>query len=401
MTSPLFASSLSTHADAEEAIRDTAAAIERGLEGRTPDLLVCFASHHHGAALEDLGGRLQAATGATHVFGSTGERLIGKERESDEEPALSLWAMSSPASQLTPIDVTASQATGDSIEFNAYPEVDTQKKPFLLLIGDPFSFPMVPYLEELNERVPGLPVIGGMASGGLGAGQNLLFRADRTEHEGAIGMLIEGGVELHPVVSQGCRPVGRPHVITKTDGNVLVGLGGKPAARVLHKTMSEVSEAESELLRNGPALGLAVDPLKSTFERGDFLLRGILGHRPEDDGLAIADTSLRVGMTVQFLVRDTETAGEDLTALMKASAEGHKDSAAGALIFSCNGRGPKIFGRENHDISCIQAAFDEPIPAAGFFAMGEVGPIGNQNFLHGFTASVGIVRAATEQTETK
>ena len=394
MTSPLFASSLSTHANAEEAIREASEAIERGLQGRAPDLLVCFVSHHHGSVFDDFGPRLQAATGAEHVFGCTGERLIGSERETGEEPALSLWAMSAPDAQLTPIDVTASQSTGNSVEFNTYPVVDTQKNPFLILLGDPFSFPMAPYLEELNQRVPGLPVIGAMASGGLGAGQNLLFREHRTDHEGAIGLLIEGGVELHPAVSQGCRPVGRPHVITRTEGNLLVSLGGKPAARVLHTTMSEISEADQELLRNGPALGLAVDPLKSVFERGDFLLRGIIGHRPEDDALAIADTSLRVGMTVQFLVRDSDSAGEDLTALAKMGAEGHDPSATGALIFSCNGRGPKMFGCDNHDIDCVQAAFDKPIPAAGFFAMGEIGPVGKQNFLHGFTASVGIIRAA-------
>ncbi len=397
MTAPLFASSLSTAADTEEAIRETVRAISRGLEGRSPDLLLCFVSHHHGAALSDLGTQLRDATGATRLLGCTGERIVGQERETGQEPALSLWAMSSPESQITPIDITASQSTGNSIEFDAYPAVEGKKNPFLILIGEPFSFPMAPYLAELNQRAPGLLAIGGMASGGLGAGQNLLFTEDRTQHEGAIGVVVEGGVELEPVVSQGCRPVGRAHVVTKAEGNLIVTLGGKPAARVLHSTLAEIPEADQELLRNGPALGVAHDPTKSLFERGDFLLRGILGHRPEDDALAIADTNLRVGMTVQFLVRDAASAGEDLTLMMKAGAEHCDPNSVGALVFSCNGRGPKMFGCENHDISCVQSAFEDHIPAAGFFAMGEIGPVGKQNFLHGFTASVGLVRQATDE----
>jgi small ligand-binding sensory domain FIST len=187
--------------------------------------------------------------------------------------------------------------------------------------------------------------------------------------------------------------VGRPYVITRSEGNLIVKLGGKQAARVLHEALSEMNQADQDLFRRGPFLGLALDPTKSQFERGDFLVRGILGHRAEDNALAVSDSTLRVGMTVQFLVRDASSASEDLSLLMQERAGDAAPGSAGALVFSCNGRGSRMFGKPDHDIGCVQSAFPDPIPAAGFFAMGEIGPVGQQNFLHGFTASIGVIRA--------
>lgn len=397
MPRPEFVSSLSTRGDSEEAIREVAEGLAAGFGEGEPDLLLCFASIHHGDALATLGPRLQAATGARELAGCTGDRILANQREIEEGPALAAWAVRSNDTQFDVFDITASQSSQGTLEFNRFPEVDPQKNPFLVLLADAFSFPMGAYLPLLERYAPGLPAIGGMASGGQGAGQNLLFRDSGCQHDGAVGVLIQGDLELTTVVSQGCRPVGRPYVVTSSEGNVLRKLGGKPAARILHQALSEMEPSDQELFRHGPFLGLALDPRKSEFERSDFLVRGIMGHRREDDSLVIADPTLRVGMTVQFLVRDAASASEDLTLLMEQRA--HKTGDVGALIFSCNGRGRHMFEQPNHDISCVQGAFPEPIPAAGFFALGEIGPVGNQNFLHGFTASIALVHGASNENE--
>lgn len=394
MSDPIFASGSSTDPDLDAAVDEACAELDAGLGERRADLLVCFASPHHQNHLERLGPRLKVETGAGSVVGCSGQGVVAARRELEGGPGLALWAVASEALRVTVFDTLATQAPSGQVEFTRFPEVGIQKNPSLLLLGDPFSFPMAHYLEAVDRLVPGLPAIGGMASGGQSPGTIHLVRESGLQPRGAIAVLLQGGIELTPVVSQGCRPVGRPYVITRAEDNLICQLGGKPAARVLHQALGEMPPEDANLFRRGPFLGLALDPTKSTFERDDFLVRGILGHRSKDDALAVGDGTLRVGMTVQFLVRDAASASEDLNQLMGERSAGSDPNATGALLFSCNGRGSRMFGEPHHDIRGVQSAFESPVPAAGFFANGEIGPVGGRNFLHGFTASVALFRGA-------
>jgi len=390
---PRFASALSTDHDSARAEEQVIERLSAGLEG-PPDLLTVFVSHHHGGAIEELGPRLAAATGAGTVLGCTGESIIGEGREVEHEPAISVWGASLPDTVVRTLSVSASPGPDDRPAFSAMPEVEDPSRASLLLLADPFSFPMDAYLEELNRELPGVPAVGGMASGGMGPGQNLLFTGEGLQSGGAIGVVLEGGIEVRSVVSQGCRPIGRPWVVTSCEHNVLRKLGGQPALDVLIATIRELDPADRQLFQSAPFVGLAVDAAKSEFERGDFLVRGLIGMRPEEKAIDVADV-LRRGQTVQFLVRDAASASEDLAALMRSQGGGGlgaSSEAAGALIFSCNGRGTRMFEQPNHDVSAVRAGLDAAVPVAGFFAMGEIGPVGGRNFLHGFTASVAVFR---------
>jgi small ligand-binding sensory domain FIST len=252
------------------------------------------------------------------------------------------------------------------------------------------------YLKRLNEKFPGVPAVGGMASGGMGPGQNLLITQRGLYSGGAVGVVLEGGIEVRSVVSQGCRPVGKPFVVTACDEHFIHKLGGKPALEVLMETIRALEPRDRALFQRQPFIGVAIDVTKSEFGRGDFLVRNIRGVSEEHKAFAITDV-LRRGQTVQFLVRDASSATEDLTQLMTSQGGGKLASSssihsAGALLFSCNGRGTRMFSSPNHDISCVRSGLDKSIPVAGFFAMGEVGPVGGRNFLHGYTASVAVFR---------
>lgn len=404
METALFASALSTESESDAAVRDVERQLALGLAGRTPDLLAIFVSHHHGSAIETLGPVLSAATNARVVIGCTGESIVGGTREIERGPALSVWAGALPGTKLVPFQVQASQESENTFNFSFVPRVRDVARASLLLLGDPFTFPMAEYLELLNQKIPGLPAFGGMASGGRGPGQNFLITADGVVESGAIGLVIEGDVEVRSIVSQGCRPVGKPLVITACKDHFILKLGGKPAVQALMEMMQELSVEERNLLQSGPLIGLAIDARKSTFERGDFLARGLHGLEPKQGALVVADNALRVGQTIQFLVRDKDTAGEDLQQLMRErmvpdARDPQPVHSMGALVFSCNGRGTRLFGRPDHDIRCVQSAFPEQVPAAGFFAMGEIGPVGGRNFLHGFTASVAVFRPRSHALE--
>ena len=158
------------------------------------------------------------------------------------------------------------------------------------------------------------------------------------------------------------------------------------------ETLAQLPPEEREALQRGPFLGLAVDARKSVFGRGDFLARGLIGIDKKRSALAVADPSLRNGMSVQFLVRDAASAGEDIlhSVACVRGARRFDRASAGALVFTCNGRGQRMFGEENHDARHLRQALGADVPVAGFFALGEIGPIGGRNFVHGFTASTAI-----------
>ncbi len=391
MAAPTFASALSVHPTSGSAESEVLEALQSTLGGATPDLLVVFVTHHHGAALEGLGRRLRGATGARHLIGCTAEAVIGPSREAEGEPGLSILAACLPATELRAFRaVTVADSDGD-LEIDGGPTILDPSLASALVFGEPFSFAAELFLERFDRDWPGVTAVGAMASGGHGPGQNLLLLDDEVYGDGAVGLALEGPHEIAPVVSQGCRPVGEPWVVTKVVENRILELAGRSALDVLSETLTQIPDGDRELLQQGPFLGLAVDARKESFERGDFLARGVLGVARGDRSVVVADEPRR-GQTVQFLVRDAASATEDLRSLLAEEAEHFEADSTGALLLTCNGRGSQLFAEPHHDSLWLARELSTDLPVAGLFAMGEIGPIDGHNFLHAFTASVGLIR---------
>jgi small ligand-binding sensory domain FIST len=193
---------------------------------------------------------------------------------------------------------------------------------------------------------------------------------------------------VQSIVSQGCRPIGSTFVVTKAEQNVLFELGGKPALARLEETYAGLSERDRQLIRQGLHLGFVMDEYKSSFSRGDFLIANVLGADRDTGAMAIGHL-IRTGQTVQFHVRDAQTADEDLRHLLAEDRPAGLSPPGGALLFTCNGRGTRLFSEPNHDSGLLRELCG-PIPTAGFFAQGELGPVGGRNYIHGFTASIAL-----------
>jgi small ligand-binding sensory domain FIST len=390
---PRFAAALSTEAESSHAIRSALDELEAAMGDATPDLVLAFATHHHGPALEGLGPTLARASGAAVVAGCTAESVIAGSHEVEGRPGIALWAAFLPGTEVRAVEITMRPAADGEPTFSRLPAVGDAERACLLLFADPFSFSVDAFLARLNEALPGVPAMGGMASGALGPGQTLFFTADGVRDAGCTAVTLEGATELLPVVSQGCRPVGQPWVITECERNLIKKLGGRPALEVLMETLNGLARAGTIASQSMPFLGLAIDPTRTRFERGDFLVRGIMALNQRDRAVAVADF-VRRGQTVQLLVRDAGSAGEDLRTLVstRGALQPADEGKSGALLFSCNGRGTRMFGKPDHDATCVLDVLGTALPLAGFFAAGEIGPVGGRNFLHGFTASVALFR---------
>jgi small ligand-binding sensory domain FIST len=263
-------------------------------------------------------------------------------------------------------------------------ESDPQQVRAVLMLGEPFSSAPHSFIDRLHEELPGVPVLGGMASGATAPGENRLFLQGDALTEGAIGVALRGGPAVRSLVSQGCRPIGSTFVVTRAEQNVVIELGGKPALLRLQEVYESLSPHDREQLEQGVHLGLAMNEYQEKFGPGDFLIANVLGARRDIGAIAVASL-VRVGQTVQFHVRDAASADDDLRTLLNRPM---RRPAAG-LLFSCNGRGTRLFAGPNHDAAAVQSALG-PLPLAGFFANGELGPIGGKNFIHGYTASLAL-----------
>lgn len=389
-----FAAILSTEKNAGEVVKDIQEQLKRSSwpENNPSDLVFLFASAHFTQESEELVSRIFDIANASALIGCTGESIIGGSREVEGEPAVSLWLARLPEVKVTPFALSTEEVS-QGVDLKDWPSrlgISVEEKPSFILMAEPFTCDVMNLLEGLNATFPGRPTIGGISSAG-GAGENRLFFNGQVNEEGLVGAALSGNLLIETVVSQGCRPIGRPVVVTKANRNLIVELGGVPAVQCFKEAFESLSDEDKALVRNGLHVGRVINEYQEGFNRGDFLIRNVIGADQRTGAIAITDRP-RVGQTIQFHVRDARTAGEDLSELLdlERSASGGSSPEA-ALLFSCNGRGSRMFPGPNHDASLVQQKAG-PIPLSGFFAGGEIGPIGDKNFLHGFTASLAIFR---------
>jgi small ligand-binding sensory domain FIST len=375
-----YASALSLHPTPVEAVGEVAGEILEQFDGARPDLLVCFASPHHAGAFEDVVGGLRKLLEPIAAIGCTMVGVAGGGVEVEDAPRLSVLAATFGAGRIDAIALETHE-TADGYEIAGWPDW-VPARGTMLMLGEPYTFPIADFLTVCNARVPDLTVIGGMASAGARPGANRLFVDDRVLDHGAVALLCSDDIPVRAVVSQGCRPIGSPLTVTSAERNLVYELAGQPAMTRLQEVVQVATEPERELMRNGLHLGVVVDEHRLDFSRGDFLVRNVLGADRRNGAIAIGD-HVDVGTTVQFQVRDAASADEDLRALLRGV------NGDAALMFTCNGRGRHMFTEPHHDAG-VAEEFLGNVPLAGAFCAGEIGPIGGRSFLHSFTASVAV-----------
>ena len=382
-----YASSHSVHPNLSSAARAVCEDVRKQLNGQSPDLSFVFVSHDHADDFEELPELLQQQLGSKVLLGCAGETVIGGGEEMEEGPAVSLWSAILPEAELVPFRLEFGE-TPDGLISVGYPDdmadhVAETRAVFLL--GEPFSCVPDSVINRLADELPGVPLLGGMASGGS-PGANRVFLNDECIDQGAVAVLLRGGPNVRAVVSQGCRPIGPTFVITKSERNIVFELGGKPTIERLQEFLPSLPARDQRLVQSGLHLGLAMSELKPSLQRGDFLIANVIGADPEIGAIAVGNL-VRTGQTVQFHVRDADTADEDLIHLLEANRSERASATRAALLFSCNGRGTRLFPEPHHDASTIRRLLGS-IPLAGFFAQGELGPVRGKNYIHGYTASI-------------
>lgn len=374
---------LSTHPDPRVGAIEAAGAAAAGLDGFA-DVAVVFAAGHHLAAPESTLEGVAEVLDPEQLVGCGAAGVLAAGREVEDGTAVAVWAASLNGGSATTFHVQARE-DGDRLQLEL-PELEGASA--AVLLPDPVTYPTDPALVHLHDAHPEVPVLGGVSSARTGEGGAALFLDGEVVAGGAVGLRLEG-VEVLPLVSQGAAPLGPELTITAAEGNVISELAGKPALQRLREVLSDLDDRERELINGGLLVGIVVDPDRPEYARGDYLVRGLVGADPDAGALAVG-AAVRPGQVMRLHARDAGSADEDLReslALVETALGG--EPPAGALAFTCNGRGRGMFGTADHDAGLLKSGLGGA-PAAGFFAAGEIGPVGGSSFLHGFTATVAV-----------
>ena len=384
-----FSSAFSQKPVAADALAAILSQLDSGVTD-SPDLVVYFFTPDHARHADSLLQAIKETLDPKHIIGCVAESVVATGQEIEEAPAISLFVAKWPREKKVTLETfdLHYEDTSEGKTFLGWPDGlvgGAPKNGGMILLGDQVTCPVDRFLNQVNEDYPGLLVVGGMASGTRGPGSCRLVSDRGVFRSGAVGVLLGGDVGMHTMVSQGCRPVGHPMVVTKGVGNVIHELGGKKPLHQLQEMWRVLPASEQRLFEKGLHLGIVLNEYSQEFNRGDFLVRNC-GLIQETGSLVVGD-KIRTGQTVQFQVRDAESADIDLRIILEDYKKARGKMPGGGLMFTCNGRGSRLFPGPSHDANCVESLLGR-LPIAGFFAQGELGPVGGQNFIHGFTASM-------------
>ena len=375
---------------------DWRAACDTALDGinltAAPDLLLVFIDSRYADHYEQIIRHLREETGARHLIGASGQSVIGSSLEAEAGSAIAVLGLALPDAEFTSLPIDPERMSEDVF-------TPIQDGPDVwLMFSNPFTVMTDRLVEHLQQLRPELVLLGGMASSHRQQHGCAVFIDDQVLISGA-AMMGLGGVSVRPIVAQGAEPLGQPWIVTECDANTVKSLGSRPALEVLQETLHELDDGTRDRALRNLLVGLAMDEYRETHERGDFLIRNIMGADRESGAVSI-NAVPRVGQTFQFQFRDAQAADDDLRARLTDLRDTLQpdEEVLGALLCSCNGRGRGLFGEPDHDASALSEIFG-PVPTAGFFCNGEIGPVGGENYLHGFTASIAVLTSGTHSSK--
>lgn len=398
----LWASSISAAEQLPRAVEQASDRLAQQLDdqrgGATCDLVLVFVTAEHRQRWHELPAAILDRFPKALVIGCSGAGVIGDGLELEQMPGLALAGASLPGVELTPFHLPA-EKTPDPAEPSDDPTLERERwnhalglaegpDPHLILLPDPFTWSGAELLDGLDRAYPKGVKIGGLSSGGSRPGEHRLFCERSAHHRGMVGVALRGAIEIDTVIAQGCHPIGAPMFVTRHQEQVIFDLDGRPAIEVLRRLFETLDVRDRDRARHSLLLGVVMAPQREVYDRGDFLIRSVVGVDPQSGALATA-TPLYKNAVVQFHLRDAATSSADLEELLKAKA---KQPPAAALMFSCLGRGQTLYSELNHDSRLVRAQLGADLPIAGFFGNGEIGPVTGRTHVHGYTSAMLLIR---------
>jgi small ligand-binding sensory domain FIST len=350
------------------------------------DLVFLFASAHHAA---DVCPMLRAAvemSGTEAVVGCSGMRVLTGRGEIEREPGIAALALAGEGLDATPF-LARGEDAADQIAEKLRPHRSEESA--LILLSDPFHYHPSALIRRIQETLGQVPIVGGAASGHPMERRTLQWRGEEIAEDGVSGVLLNGPWRVLTGVAQGCQPFGQAYTVTKAQGNVIHEIAFAPAADALKEALETLTPEEKEYAGRNIFAGLAMDEYATSRERGDFLIRNLIGMNPQTGAIAVAE-QVEVGQTIQFNLRTPDAAHADIEQVVGRLATAVRGAPPHfGLYFNCLGRGFGLYGQPDHDISVIRRRLGD-LPLVGFFGNAEFAPVAGKNFVHNYTGALAL-----------
>ncbi len=373
--------------------------VNLGLQGRErPDITLVFVSRHHAPSYFVAPELFSSRLGSKVLIGSSASGVIGAGREIEGRPGVSVCSAMLPGASAHPFYLKQDDlpdADAPPEKWHNLLDVDSEKVRSFLLFPDPYTIRPDALIAGLDFAFPKANKTGALVSGGSGPGTSALFSNGGVQRSGAVGVAFTGDVEMESVVSQACRPIGRPMVVTEASENLVLKLDGESALTTLQSVFKEASAESKLLIRRSVQIGILNRYAGEPDDTGEYVLRNVLGMVEDSGAVAVGDT-VREGQVVQFHVSDSEVAEQDLRASLSDYVANDYRIPSSALMFSCLSLGKRLHGQPDHDTAIFQDVV-APVPLAGFFSNGEISTKNGHTRLHGYTSSFSMFRAKARQ----
>ena len=233
-----------------------------------------------------------------------------------------------------------------------------------------------------------LPIWGGGAGDNLALVQTYQYCDDEIASDGVAYALLSGEAQPVSAIGIGYIPIGSKRIVTRSQGNVIYEIDGKPALEVLQEYLPDRDLAE-DWRRYAISSVLCLEA-PSYMKDEEYVVRTILSV-DATDGSATVQTEIQEGTSVWMSSRDQEkvTAGLDRMAdHVKQELGGNQPNLL--FHFDCCSRGKLMF-REQEKMRVLRQfrrAIGPEVPWVGFHTYGEIGPVGKHNCYHNQTAVV-------------
>ncbi|MGH7813647.1 MAG: FIST N-terminal domain-containing protein [Candidatus Binataceae bacterium] len=339
--------------------------------------VLCFATAAYGGAFPMILREVAAGARTIDIAGCSGAGVIAGETETETGPGLAVLAFGGEELRARRFFVPSLRGRSDRVAA----EIAEAVRPglgetnLLILFADTYRIEAEATLGALGRELPGVPIAGGGAGEDGSLGETFVFCGDVASSDAVSGMLLSGNFGLSIVSSIACAPLGPLHRVTAMRGNFVTELGGRPAFEVFSAAAGPLADD----LKRAVAFVFAGIPIAAgaeRLERGQFLVRNIIGASEEHGAIAVA-ARLKVGDEIGFVLRDAAHARNDLKAALEEAAAGFDSPPAFGLYTDCVSRGSSLYNLSGHDSAYIRRQLGA-FPMAGWFSGFEIGAIGGR-----------------------
>lgn len=373
------------------------AALEAGIQAldraglSKADTLLVFASLKKPTGWATALKKLKSLAGAKTVIGSSAYGVFTNQNEIERGNGVAVMAFDRLSENISPFLIPHLQESSFRAGRQLAQRIrDWDPDPVLSLIfPDSFSFHHDAFFEGLEFEGIFHPVVGGLSSEMRNRQKTFQWEGGKITYDAVSGLTFGEPLEFEIGMTQSCQPFGDPLQITRSQGNLIYEIDGRPAYDIFLELITELRIEDRREVFNHLFLGLPLENFQTDFTHSHYLVRNILGVNAKKGALACA-SPVEEGDYVTFALRDPLRARQDLVMMLQDLKErtGGQTPAFG-LYFNCCARGMSLYGNPGEDSGLIREYFPE-LPFIGFFTFGEIGPVGEVNHLHHYSGVLAL-----------